>query len=57
MTGARFAVKTIHHRAARYLKRQEQRVRDEFEDMPEHICDGPFEITVYEFGPRGDVYR
>jgi len=93
-----FTVKTIHRRAARYLKRQSQDVQDRFwaaldrlrvgpfpSDDPAHIAHlkGPLhcsyrymlaggrrglrilydvdqearKITMYDFGPRGAVYR
>jgi len=94
----RFAVKAIHPRVGRYLKRQAKRAQRRFWEALEHICTGPFpaddpahiahlkgpfhcsyryvlskgkrglrikydvdvetrEITVYDLGPRGDVYQ
>jgi len=40
----RFAIKTIHPRVGRYLKRQEKHIQQEFWDALEAICDGPFPI-------------
>jgi len=39
---ARYTIKTIHPRVARYLKRQEKRVQRKFWEALEHICGGPF---------------
>jgi mRNA-degrading endonuclease RelE of RelBE toxin-antitoxin system len=93
-----FAIKTVHPRVARYLKRQEKRIQRQFWEVLEHISAGPFpvddpahiahlkgpfhcsyryalsrgkralrikyevdvearSIIIYDFGPRGDVYR
>ena len=37
-----FTVKAIHTRVARYLKRQEKRIRDRFWEALDHICVGPY---------------
>ncbi len=44
MSETRFTIKRVHPRVGRYLKRQEKRIKTNFWEALETICDGPFPI-------------